>query len=54
MIECQLELYMSKNENLVWELKVAHYKFAHFLEGARTRLSLGEALVVVAKLSIGI
>lgn len=45
---------MSMKEDLIQELNAAHYKFARFLECARTRSGMGEASVVVAKFFMGI
>lgn len=45
---------MTMNKDLVQELKATHYMFARFLEGTRTRSSMGEALVEIAKFSEGI
>lgn len=44
---------MSMNEDLVRELKVAHYKFTWFVKGARTRLGMVEALVAIARFLVG-
>lgn len=51
-VEHRLDLYISMNEDLTWELKATHYKFTQFLDGARTRSSMGKASVVVAKFSM--
>lgn len=45
---------MSMNEDLIRELKVAHYKLSRFSESAGTRSGMGDALVVTTKFSIGI
>lgn len=52
-IEHWLYLYISMNEDLTWELKAVHYKFARFLEGAGTRSGMGEASMVDAKFFMG-
>lgn len=42
------------NKDLVRELKVANYNFPWFLKGARTRSTMGEALVAATKIFLGI
>lgn len=52
-VECQLDLYMGKNKDLTWELKATHYRFARFSKGVRMRATMGEASIVVVKVSVG-
>lgn len=53
MAKCRLDLYISMNKDLTRELKATHYKFVCFSESAGTRLGLGEALMAMAKFSVG-
>lgn len=49
-----MDLYISMNNDLTWELKAIHYKLSRFSKGVETRLGMKEALVVVAIFPVGI